>query len=99
MERETRTPIIWSADDLLNQSDLLAHHCFEQAVFIAEVAVEDRPGNAGAFRDLLETRGLVSELGEHPAGHLHELLAPLFPGHALAAPADGLLAVFFLAFS
>ena len=48
-----------------------------QALFAAEVLVDDRLGDLGASRELLDRRALEAALGEECPGDLDQLLTPL----------------------
>src|SRR5262249_62154876 len=55
-----------------------------QALFAAEVLVDDRLGDPCLRRDLLDGRAFEAPLGEQPAADVKQLLAALPAGHALA---------------
>ena len=54
----------------------------EQALQVAEVAVDDRPRDAGLPRHGLDRYGVEAALGDDPLGGVEQLLAPLLGGHA-----------------
>jgi hypothetical protein len=54
----------------------------EQPVEVVEVAVDDRPGDAGLARDRLDRHRVEAARGDHRLGDVEELLAALARGQA-----------------
>ena len=77
-----------------NRSHLPVHDDRVQPFLAAEVLVDDRLGDAGLGRDLLDRGAVEATLGEQVAADVEELLAPFLAGHPLPVrvPVHGWLA-------